>query len=109
LLDLMQVVFQPLGGHTNLFQHCGDYAFAVFHQRQQQVHGQHFRVAELAGPRLCCLHCLLRFHRQFFPANCHIPAPSRLLLAPSPVLSALERPGSPFTKILFLDCLLRKK
>ena len=34
LLDLVQIAFQPSGRHTNLLQHRGNHALAIFHQRQ---------------------------------------------------------------------------
>jgi hypothetical protein len=59
LLDLVQVVLQPLGRNANLFEHGGNHALAILDQRQQQMHRQHFGVAELACPRLRLLHRLL--------------------------------------------------
>ena len=70
-LDLVQVGFKPLGGHTDLFKHGGDHALAVFDERQQQVDGLQFGVAELGRVRLRLLHRLLRFHREFVPMDGH--------------------------------------
>ncbi len=70
-LNAMQVVLQPLGGNTNLLQHRRNHALAVIDQRQQQMHRQHLRVAQLGRLRLRLLHRLLRLDRQFFPTNCH--------------------------------------
>ena len=70
-LDAVQVAFQPLGGHTDLLEHGGDDALAVFDERQQQVHGLHLGVAELGSARLRLLHRLLRLDGEFVPTNGH--------------------------------------
>ena len=77
LLDLVQVALQPLDRHTDLFEHGGDHALAVLNEREQQVDGLQFGVAELGSMRLRLLHRLLRFDSEFLPTNCHVKtAPS---------------------------------
>ncbi len=44
-------------------QQRSNYAFAVFDQRRQNVHGLQFRIAMLAGDIVRALHRLLRLHR----------------------------------------------
>jgi len=70
-LDLVQLGFKPFGGNTDFFEDCGDDTFAVLDQRQQQMDGQQFGIAQCAGAGLRLLHCLLRFDGQFFPTNSH--------------------------------------
>src|SRR3984957_15205389 len=70
-LDLVQVVFEALGGYTDLFKHSGDDPLAVLDQRQQQVNGLHFGVAESGGPSLRLLYGLLRLQSEFVPIDGH--------------------------------------
>ena len=67
----VQVALQPLGGHTDLFEHGGNHALAVLNERQQQVHGLHLGIAQLGGARLRLLHRLLRLDGKFVPTNGH--------------------------------------
>jgi hypothetical protein len=69
--NLVQVVFQPLGGHTDLFKHRRNHALAVLNQRQEHVHRLHFGVAQFRGMRLRLLHRLLRLHRKSIPTDGH--------------------------------------
>jgi hypothetical protein len=70
-LDAVQVALQPLRGHTDLFEHGGDHALAVLNEREQQVHGLQFGVAELGSARLRLLDRLLRLHGEFVKTNGH--------------------------------------
>ena len=70
-LDLVQIALEPLDGHTDLFEHRGDDALAVLDEREQQVDGLQFGVAELGSARLRLLDRLLRLDGEFFPVNCH--------------------------------------
>ncbi len=58
-LDLVQLGFEPLGRHTDLFEDGGNHALAVFNERQQEVDGLQLRVAELGSVRLRLLDRLL--------------------------------------------------
>ena len=61
-------------GHmqADALQHGGNDAFAVFHQRRQNVHRLQLRIAVLAGEIVRPLHRLLRLYGQFVPTNCHV-------------------------------------
>ncbi len=70
-LDAVQIAFEPLDGHTDLFEHGGDHALAVLDQRQQQMYRLHLGVAQFSSARLRLLDRLLRFDGEFVPTNGH--------------------------------------